>query len=474
MRASFLGFEIAKTGLQAAQTGLDVTGQNMAKMNTKGYSRQTVDQTSVYYNSTSYKYALVNSDRIGQGVTIDKITQIRDEFLDARYRTSNSEDSELSKKLSILTGMENLYDETLIDGLGATLEDFYKSLQTLTLNAGDIEYSGLARSSAQKITESLNYYASQLETIKEQEKFDLTVSVNDINTLVSKIATMNKTIQFESLQGNSTNELLDTRNLYLDQLSTYANISTEANADGTLNVKVGSQYLVDATNSTTTTISLQENSGLHSITTSNGELEISTGSLKGYLDALNGKGAYSQVGENDFKGILYYQKSLDDFASKFTQVFNELNGTNKPLFEGNSAATIGITDAWLNDANYLTASTDGTNIKGHSDNLLRMIQTLDSKTVISDNFTGTFDEFVTSMMTDIAIEVNFVSDLAETSGTVKATIDNQREAIKGVSLNEETVNLLKYQKAFEASSRVITALDEMLDTIINRMGMVGR
>ena len=88
MRASFLGFEIAKTGLQAAETGLDVTGQNMAKMNTEGYSRQTIEQTSVYYNSTSYKYALVNSDRIGQGVSIGRITQVRDAFLDARYRSA--------------------------------------------------------------------------------------------------------------------------------------------------------------------------------------------------------------------------------------------------------------------------------------------------------------------------------------------------------------------------------------------------
>ncbi|HAN20838.1 MAG: flagellar hook-associated protein FlgK [Clostridiales bacterium GWF2_36_10] len=474
MRASFLGFEIAKTGLQAAETGLDVTGQNMAKMNTEGYSRQTIEQTSVYYNSTSYKYALVNSDRIGQGVSIGRITQVRDAFLDARYRSAKSADSELTKKLSILTNIENIYDETLTDGLGATLEDFYKSLQTLAANAGDIEYSGLARSNAQKITETLNYYNTQLETIKEQEKFDLTVSVNDINTLLNKIKTMNNTIQFESLQGNTTNELLDTRNLYFDDLASYVNITTEVNADGTVNVKAGTQYLIDATNATSFTLSLQESSGSLQVITQNGELEISSGSIKGYLDVLNGKGTYATSGENDTKGIKYYQSSLDNFATKFAELFNGLNGTGKPLFIGNTASTIGISQEWLSDANYITATTNTVVTDGDNDNILRMISTLDSKTNISDNFIGTFDEYVSMMMTDIAIDVNYVSDLNSTSGKVLSSVDNQREAVKGVSLNEETVNLLKYQKAFEASSRVITALDEMLDIIINRMGTVGR
>ena len=77
-------------------------------------------------------------------------------------------------------------------------------------------------------------------------------------------------------------------------------------------------------------------------------------------------------------------------------------------------------------------------------------------------------------MGDIAIDVGHSSDISETSSTVLKSVDNQRESVMGVSLNEETANLIKYQKAFAASARVMTALDEALDTIINRMGTVGR
>lgn len=474
MRTTFSGFEIAKTGIQSAETGLDVTGQNIAKMNTEGYSRQTVEQSSVYYDSSSYKYALVNNTVVGQGVTIDKINQVRDQFLDSRYRTANSEASELTKTHTILSSIEGIIDETLTDGLGVTLEEFYESLQTLSANAGDIEYSGLARSSAEKVTETLNYYIEQLETVREQEKYDLSVTVDDVNTLLSKIEKMNKAIQVEALNGNPTNELLDTRNLYLDELSENMAITVEPNADGTVNVKTGSTYLVDATNGTVSTLSMQNSSGTISILADGNTLSITSGAIKGYLDALNGKGSYAAVGENNFNGIQYYESVLNDFAESFAETLNSLNGAGKPLFEGTTAGTISLSTGWLANANYITATTLTNAEDGANDNILRMISTLDGDTAISDYFTGSFDEFVISMMSDIAIDTKYVSDMKETSSKVLSSIGNQRESVKGVSLNEETVNLLKYQKAFEASSRVITALDEMLDTIINRMGTVGR
>ena len=474
MRATFLGFEIAKTGILSAQIGIDDTVQNMARMNTEGYSRQTVEQSTLYYDSTSYKYAMLNSEKFGQGVSITKITQIRDEFLDTRYRAANSEDSALSKSLTILTSVEEEFDETLNDGLGVMLDEFYSRLQTLAANTGDIEFSGLVRSSAQKITETLNYYNKQLETINNQEKFDLSVSVQDINVLTEKIGTMNKAMQFETLQGNPTNELLDTRNQFLDNLSGYINITTEPNADGTISVKVGSQYIVDPMNATVQTISLQDNAGTLSLATVNGELSITSGSIMGYLEALNGKGEYAVSGESAFNGIPYYHASLNDFAKSFATMFNDLNGTGQPLFTGDTASTIEISSEWAQNANYITTTTDVNPVDGMNDNILRMLTAMDTPTQIAANFNGTFDEHVSKMMTDIAIDVSFVSDLSKTATTVLTSVDNQREAIKGVSLNEETVNLLKYQKAFEASSRVMTTLDEMLDIIINRMGVVGR
>lgn len=474
MRSSFLGFEIAKTGLQTAQAGLDVTGQNITKMNTKGYSRQTIEQSTVYYATNNYKYALLNENKIGHGVSLDKIVQIRDQFLDSRYRDAFADYSQYSKALSIMTSIDNLFDETLTDGLGAIYDEFITNLQTLSLNTGDIDYSGLVRSSAQKITETLSYYYKQLEKIKEQETDDLSISIKDINTLIKSITDLNKDIQFETLFKTSPNDLLDTRNLYLDELSGYLNITVEDNGDGTVNVKVGSQYLIDAKNNQVHYLSNELADDKMVIKTDSGELDIASGSLRAYLDALNGKGDYAASGENKAMGIPYFQQMLDDFAKYFAETMNNLNGEGKPLFQGTTAATIEISDEWMKDANFITTTKSSNPKDGQNDNILYMLAELNKDVSISGIFLGTFDEFISKMMSDAGSEENYLNDLTQSADTILSAIDNQREAVKGVSLNEETVNILKYQRAFEASSRVLTALDEMLDTIINRMGTVGR
>lgn len=475
MRSTFLGFEIAKTGIQSAQSGLDVTGQNITKMNTKGYSRQTIEQSAKYYASNSFKYAVLNHSNIGQGVTIDRIKQIRDQFLDSRYREANAEYSEYSKALSIITSIDNFLDETLTDGLGVVYEDFLANLQTFAMNTGDIDYSGLVRSSAQKITESLSYYYGQLEKLKNQEKTDLEISIKDINKLIDKIEIYNKSIQFEKLLDNPANELLDTRNLFLDELSAYANITVEEHIDGTIDVKIGSEYIIDAKNNTKQHLSVKYDGDQVTIEAeTSGELDFSHGSLKAYLDALNGKGTYALTGENKSKGIPYFQQMLNDFAESFAKTMNDLNGAGKPLFTGTTALTIEISDEWLADANFIVTTTNPNPKDGNNDNILNMIATLNSDIPISSNFTGTFDEFISKMMTEAGIEENYLNDLTESAQNILSSVNNQRESVKGVSLNEETVNILKYQKAFEASARILTALDEMLDTIINRMGTVGR
>jgi flagellar hook-associated protein 1 FlgK len=293
----------------------------------------------------------LNSEKIGQGVTVDRIEQIRDEFLDTRYRTANSENSALSKTADILSSMDNIFDETINDGLGEIFEEFYTRLQTLSANTGKVEFAELVRSSAQKTTETLKYYYKQLNTIRDQEQYDLSVSIKNVNKYIDKINDLNESIQSETLQGNPTNDLLDTRNLYLDKLSSQLNITTQSNKDGTISIKCGSKYLIDAQSAYKATLSLDETSGSLKVVADSGQLEISSGMIMGFLEVLEGKGDFGGGDESDFYGIPYYQRALDNFSSKFAETFNSLNGTGKPLFIGDTALTIEISDGWLADAN---------------------------------------------------------------------------------------------------------------------------
>ena len=474
MRPTFFGFEAARSGLTAAQAGLDTTGNNIANMSTEGYSRQVVDQTSVFLGSSSDKVAPYSQQFNGLGATVNGIDQVRSQFLDLRYRDANADNSANEKMLSILTDIENNFDETQNDGLSNMLNDFNTQLQVLSLNAGVVEYSSLVRSSAQKVTQTLNQYSTQLTAIRKQTTDEMEITVKDANTLLDKIDTINRSIKTAKLQGDRTNELNDTRNRYLDQLSEYMNIKATYHTDGTLSISSGSTSLLDAQTGTMATLSLDDAASGMRLLADGNQMTLTGGSLFGSMQVLNGKGSFAGSGENDFRGIPYYQASLDALANSLSGTFNSLNGAGKPLFTGTGAKDIQISSQWLANPNYITATQDADNAKGKNDNLLRMISAMDEDRAVTADFTGSFGGYVLSVMGDVAIDVGYTSDIAETSDMVFRSVDNQREATMGVSLNEETANLIKYQKAFAASARVMTALDESLDTIINRMGTVGR
>jgi flagellar hook-associated protein 1 FlgK len=474
MRPTFFGFESARSGLTAAQAGLDTTGNNIANLSTEGYSRQVVDQTSAYLGSASDKIAPYTQQFGGLGATVKGINQVRSQFLDLRYRDANADNSANEKMLSLLTDIENNFDETQNDGLSAMLNDFNTQLQVLSLNAGVVEYSSLARSSAQKVAQTLNQYSTQLTAIRKQTTDEMEISVKDANTLLDKIDTINRSIKTAQLQGDRTNELNDTRNQYLDELSKYMNLKATYHMDGTLSISSGSTTLLDAQAGTVSTLSLDDSASGMRLLADGSAMTLTGGSLFGSMQVLNGKGSFAGAGENDFRGIPYYQSSLDALAMSLSGTFNSLNGAGKPLFTGTGAADIRISSQWLANPNYITATLDADGAKGKNDNILSMIGAMDEDRAVTADFTGSFGGYVLSVMGDVAIDVGYASDMSETSDMVFRTVDNQREATMGVSLNEETANLIKYQKAFAASARVMTALDDSLDTIINRMGTVGR
>jgi flagellar hook-associated protein 1 FlgK len=139
-----------------------------------------------------------------------------------------------------------------------------------------------------------------------------------------------------------------------------------------------------------------------------------------------------------------------------------------------TASNITISQAWLSDAKYITASTKTPAGSGDNDNIYKMIAALDNKQTISSNFTGTFNQFANSLMNDIFVDTSYYKDIASSSSIKLNSVMDSRESVSGVSINDEAANMMKYQKAFEASSRIMTVLDEALDTIINKMGIVGR
>lgn len=473
MRSTFSGLEIARSALNAAQVSLDVTGQNIANSNTENYTRQKVDLVALNYNSGVYKTAISKNDSVGQGVNVSKISQYRDSFLDSTVRTSNANYNTNAKQLSALSDIEAVFDETDTDGLQAMITDFYTQLQSLSNHVGDVEYTNILRSAAEKVTQVLHQYTSQLSQIRSDQQGSLEIGVTDVNTLVDKINSVNKMIKDQTMRGAVTNELLDIRNGYLDELSAYMKIDVTENNDGSVSVASAGIDVLAAD------FSVAGSGGVISVLADTGSgpqvFNTESGSLYGYLQVLNGDG----VG-GAFRGLTYYDNALDTFAVNFATTFNDLNSgedpaSPKPLFTGYTAGdpitaeNISISAAWLNDPDYVvTAYSSDTDANA---NVVRMINAMDNK---STALNATFAAYSRMLIGDINIDVRYQKEMAGMTGSILDSASMQRESLSGVSVNEETVNMIKYEKSFQAAARVMTAMDEALDVIINKMGIVGR
>lgn len=475
MGSTFSGIETARSALAASQIALDVTGQNIANVNTVDYTRQSADLVSVNINTGINKFAPVSTANTGQGVRVAQITQIRDAFLDTKVRNANSQYATSNTVLTALADIEGVLDETTTDGLYAMLGEFYNRLEDLSNNAGSVEYASMVRSTAEKVTQVLNQYASQLNQIRGEQIASLEITTAEINTTIGKLNDVNAEIKDQTVRGNVTNELLDMRNSYLDTLSGYMNISVIAQSDGTIRVtSTGDIDVLDSTFAVSTGGSQITINRTDSLGNTTGFVP-DNGEVRGYLDILNGAGTYANAGENTMTGLLYYQRALDNFAAAFAGTFNDLNtldpASPKDLFTGTTAADIAISDAWFDDAEYITVADSGTN-----DNIIRMINAMneDVDTALYPGITGTFEGYSAGLMSGLAVDVNYYKDISEMKGNILAAATNQRESIMGVSVDEETIKLTMYQRAYQAAARLMTVIDENLDTLINSMGIVGR
>ncbi len=524
MRPTFLAFQTASRALSASQALIDVTGNNIANVNTNGYTRQRVDLASISNSGYTQKYTVPGAT-VGLGVNISGIGQIRDPFLDARYRAQASEASQYNTLLEGLSGLENVFDEAENVKLQGEISNFINQLQTLSQSPTSQDLALVVRTAAQKITAMLNVYSDQTNAVRDQQIYDLSKVVvdTDFNTLVKNIAELNTQIRDELTHGNTPNELYDKRNTLIDELSGIVNIKVTTTPEKisedltieNLNIAIydtdGGSSIGIVSNGLYNTLTASMDSNMMTIEINssfggyNGNITtaFSGGTIKGYLDLINGKGTYADTtanpSENTFRGTLYYENAINTFASNFAQVLNDINslgGASKPLFMADgdldpelnpdpiTAGNITISEMWLENSTYITTTTSASTVTtGGGDNLLRMIDALnkdmsfyrDATDTSSDiMFTGSLNEYMTGLIGELSLDVELHQNFADTSNTVLNNLYSSRESMSGVALDEEGINLMAYQKSYNAAARYFTVLDEAVDKIINGMGLVGR
>jgi len=479
--STFQGLEIAKTGLFVSQKALDVTGHNIANANTPGYTRQVVDMVSIAPPTTFGMYDQWGK-AIGEGVKIQDIRQIRDQFLDNQYRRENKFLGEWETKAQVLAAIENIFNEPSDSGINTVLNNFFNSLQELSKNPESLTVRAEVRERAIALAGTFNTVYQHLYDKLNELNSTIQSRIAEINSYAERISKLNNEIYRFELTGQTANDLRDQRNLLVDQLSKLVNITTYEDSNGNFRIDIAGQALVAG--STAFTMSLN-NTGEVVWDLTGTPVNPSSGVLKGLLDMRDGDGT------NGVKGVPYYINEWNKLAYSMAQAINEVHksgygldgSTGIPLFTDFTtpydstvqyAQLIKVSSHILADdglQKIAAASSDAT-LPGDNTNALKLIALRDQ--AISELDGATFDDFARSLISNLGVDAEQANLTQKNQEFMIKQIDLNRQSISGVSLDEEMTNMLKYQKSYAASARMITAIDELLDTLINKMGIVGR
>jgi flagellar hook-associated protein 1 len=501
IRSTFAGFTTAQLAMQASQKSLDITGQNIANINTTGYTRQRLDIVSLNTQNGSF-YSSKTSTNVGYGVDITGVSQIRDPYLDIQYRNQISKVGAADSKQSALDLVNNIFDETTRDAIKIGLSNLSSNLSQLSnpTNVSNQIFDNTVRSSSQILVNYFNQNAAALADAENQLISSLAdTDIPAVNSILTEITKLNETIKNSQVLGNTALELIDARNMMLDDLASYLPIevkyTTQHFSGGTsvdiLNVSFRDtngnshsliadnkhgEFAIDA-NNIPIKLTITDTDG-----TQSGDLAklIGGGTFKGSLDMLNEAGAFSG---DDTTGIGYYRQSFDSLVNAFASTFNTLNidsdGNPHPLFvttDGSTsftASNIKISDDWINGTTRITTSTKENAGTTDNDNVLNMISALtDSRSFTSNDgsvalFKGNFQEFYINMETIMGIDSQSNTTLLKNSISVIDEISSARDTVSGVSLNEEGINLLHYQQSYTAAARLMTTLNDVLDVLLN-------
>jgi flagellar hook-associated protein 1 FlgK len=475
MSSAFFGLNTALRGLVASQTMLETAAHNTANASTPGFSRQRV----ALVESDPYTYPSFNRSglpgQIGTGVTVATITRVRDAFIDLQLRDQSSIQGDWTARSDELSKVESVFPEPTGSGLGSVLAKFWGAWQDV---AADPTSSG-ARSAlveqASTLAARFNNDASQLKALASGIDDQVRQNADTVTTLASQIAALNGQIQAVQVSGDHPNDLQDQRDLLLDQLAKIVPATLQSQADGTVTVLVGGADLVSGGRARAVSTGLDPNpASVHF-----GKLVPMWSPL--VTVTLGGGQLAGLVNTRDVT-LAGYGTQLDTLAAGVADAVNALHVTGfdaagvigLAFFSytaGNAAATLVVNPAIVADAS-LVATASATGQPGDG-SIAGRIADLQSGRVFVGG-TQTASDFYASLIGTIGSDARQANEMASNQGLVTDHLRQRRESTSGVSLDEEATDMIRFQHAYSAAARVITTFDQMLDTLINRTGLVGR
>jgi len=442
---------MALGGLQAQQAGLETTANNIANLNTPGYSRQ---RPVLEEAEPIVEGHLV----LGDGVELQSIQSLRDSLLDLQVSQETQQQSSSQAYVNSMSQVQTLFpDDT--SGIGQQISAFFQSLNSLSTDPADSTLRQSVITAAQNVATSFNDTADQLTQQRQQLDGNVVEQVQQVNQITQQIAALNTKLSEYSSTDQQYSSFLDQRSQLIQQLSGLIDLSQINNGSSlTLTTKQGAALVVDGQSYALSTVLASD--GTQHIYSSQGQDitgQISGGQLGGTLESRD-------------QTVPALQSQLDSLAGGLVTALNTAQGKGTDLY-GHKGANLfqpitgtgaaGSMALAFTDPNMIAASSDGST--GSNGNLA--------------NLSAVANQEVSNGMTPSGAYANMVFQVgsAVSNGTAEQSastamlqqLQQQQTSVSGVSLDEEASNLLLYQRAYQAGAEVITTINSVLETVIN-------
>lgn len=441
MAGLFNTFNTAVKGLNAQQTALHTTSHNISNANTEGFSRQRVDLKA----DAAYNYAGVG--QLGTGVKLEGVFRMVDEFVDYQIRNESSTLNKYMAKNDVMSQIEMVFNEPSDTGLNFAMSEMFNAWQELSKNPESLNAQSIVAEKSKSFADTLNHMAMQVSDLRVDTQANIDKEVLDISSLTDQLNTVNEQIFNITVKGHSPNDLLDQRDLLLKKLSGIADISQTYDKWGRATVTLGGEIITGK--------DTPFSEGVIDFTA------ITSGKIGGYLQAM------AEIDQR--------LADLDAFANDMANLVNSVHHTVSAPNDfftftdvtDRTALNFRVNPMILEDESLVATGEDSLSAPGDGSRALAIANLKNVKLPSGATIEGKFRDIVIR----VGISTEHAGNMVTNQEALMAQLSNRRESVSGVSIDEEVTNMIKYQRSFEANSKVISTLSEMLDTLINRTGV---
>ena len=440
---------------------------------------------------------------LGTGVTLDTITRARDAFVDRQYRWETSKQQYWESRQDSLGKVEGLLNEPSDDSLSNDMTKFWTSWSNLSKDPDNMGARSVVREQALTLTDSFHNITQQVSNMRQNMDETIKVQVRQINTYAQQIKDLNDQIKRAEVSGDNPNDLRDMRDTLVDDLSKIVSVRVIETKDTKFTDRNVSSFKVmigndNATNNTLVddgTFNLledpppQNDEGFSRVVWSNDlSLDIDLGVKLGTLSAT------IEVRDQD---LTKFSAQLDTLAQGIASAVNALHRAGQGITEDSggidfftdeegspevTASTISLNSVIMNDVNSIaTGKLDNTTITVGDGSIALAISSLAvgwkgltdqlGEDYPNPVLAASFGDYYSANVAQIGVDVQQANRMKAGEDVLVTNLMNQRESSNGVSLDEEMTNLVKFQKSYSAAARMVTMMDDMLETIVKGMGI---